>query len=210
MGRFLDWLDSRTGIKEIYNVHFGFILPEGTGFWTIFSGLTVGCILIQFVTGAYMLAYYVPVPDLAHESIKTMANTTDFGALFRNAHRWSATFAILFIFIHAVHIMARRAYRPPREFNWWAGLLLGFIFILMLITGIIMPWDWRSYWELIIWADWVDNIPLVGDYLKGPFLSQFTLGRNFVVHVIILPVVLIAVLAFHIYMFRRQGMADKV
>jgi len=206
----MDWLDTRTGVRELYQKHAKYPLPEGMSFWSLFGGMTIGCVLIQFLTGFYMLSYYIPEPELAHESIKTMCNTTAYGALFRNIHRYSATFGAVFLLIHAFHVMARRAFRPPRELNWWSGLLLAFSFILLLITGIIMPWDWRSYWELIMWTDWVATIPLVGGVLKQPMLSHFTLGWNFAIHIILLPLLISGLIAFHIALFRRLGMSERV
>jgi len=106
--------------------------------------------------------------------------------------------------------MARRAYRYPRELNWWVGLMLAFLFVLLLITGIIVPWDWRSYWELIIWADWIDAIPLIGPALKEPMLANFTLGRNYALHIILLPGLLLGLLLIHIILMRRIGLSDRV
>ncbi len=210
INRLIDWFDVRLGVREFYSKHIAYPLPEGINFWHLFGGLTIGCILIQFVTGFYMLCYYIPKPELAHQSISDMCNTTAFGALFRNAHRWSATFGMAFLLIHSFHIMARRAFRPPRELNWWSGMTLGMLFILLLISGIVMPWDWRSYWELVIWADWVDTIPLVGDTLKQPLLSYFTLGWNFAMHVFLLPLLIAGLVLFHIVLFRRLGLSDRV
>jgi menaquinol-cytochrome c reductase cytochrome b subunit len=206
---FTDWLDVRLDIRRIYKEQFAFEIREGFSFWRIFGALTIGCIFIQIVTGIYMISYYIPEPNLAHKSIQDMCNMTSWGAIMRNSHRWSSTFAILFLFVHAVHVIARRAYRAPRELNWWTGLTLGVVFILLLITGVIMPWDWRSYWELVIWADWIDTIPIIGDSLKGPFLSWFTLGRNYAAHIFLLPGALFAVLGIHIYLTRRLGLSDK-
>ncbi len=205
----VDWLDVRLDLRRIYREQFTFEIAEGFSFWRMLGALTIGCIAIQIVTGVYMLSYYIPEPALAHKSIQDMCNISDLGALMRNMHRWSSTFAIVFLFAHAVHVMARRAYRSPRELNWWTGLLLGTIFMMLVITGVIMPWDWRSYWELVIWADWIDAIPMVGDYLKGPFLSGFTLGRNFAMHIYLLPGLLGVVLALHIYLTRRLGLSDR-
>ena len=210
IGRIIDWIDLRVGIKEFHEKHIAFPLQEAVGFWSLFSGLIIGCIAILFVTGFYMLAYYIPEPVQAHQSIRDMCNNTSFGALFRNAHRWSATMGIFFLTVHAFHIIAKRSYRSPRELNWWLGLMLAFIFILSTITGIILPWDWRSYWELVIWADWLDTIPLVGDGLKNLMLSGFSLGRVFSFHIILLPALLLGVLALHIVIFRLLGMSDRV
>ncbi|MFQ5430978.1 MAG: cytochrome b N-terminal domain-containing protein [Nitrospinota bacterium] len=206
----IDWFDLRLGIKSFYKNQIAYVLPESISFWTFFGGLTIFCILIQIVTGIYMVTYYVPVPELAHESIKAMANTTTIGRLFRNVHRWSATLGMIFLLIHAFHIMARRAYRSPRELNWFGGLILAFLFILLLITGIIVPWDWRSYWELVIWTDWIGSIPLIGSSLKEPILANFTLGRNYALHIILLPALLLGFLFIHIIVMRRIGLSERV
>jgi len=209
--KMIDWLDLRLGVKDFYEKQFAFIIPlEVLSIWTLFSGLTIGCILIQFITGFYMIMFYVPVPDLAHESIKAMCNTTTFGALFRNMHRYSSTLGIFFILIHAAHVMARGAYKTPKELNWWVGMIMAILFTLLLISGIIVPWDWRSYWELIIWADWFGYIPLVGDWLKELVLSSFTLGRNYAIHIVLLPVLLIGFLVLHIVLVRRLGLSTRV
>ncbi|MBF0170079.1 MAG: cytochrome b N-terminal domain-containing protein [Nitrospinae bacterium] len=210
MGAFIDWLDVRLDVRRLYREQCAFEMPEGFSFWRIFGALTIGCVAIQVVTGVYMLAYYVPVPDMAHQSIRNMCNSSELGALMRNMHRWSSTLAILFVLVHATHVVARRAYRAPRELTWWTGLTLGVIFALLLITGVIMPWDWRSYWELVIWADWVDVIPVVGEQLKGPLLAWYNLGRNFAMHIYILPALLGVALAVHIYLIRRLGLSDRV
>jgi len=205
----IDWLDARLGVREFYRDHLAYPLPDGLTVWSLFGGLTIGCIIVQFATGFYMLSYYLPEPELAHESIKAMCNTAPFGALFRNVHRWSATFGVFFLMIHFFHIIARRAFRPPRELNWWTGMTLGFLFILLLTTGVIMPWDWRSYWELIMWADWIDTIPLAGVALKKPMLEFFSLGWNFSLHVFLFPVAVLALLVIHLALFRKLGMSVK-
>ncbi|VAX16522.1 hypothetical protein MNBD_NITROSPINAE03-495 [hydrothermal vent metagenome] len=206
----VDWFDLRLGVRGFYDRHIAYPLPEGLNIWHLFGGLTIGCVLIQFATGFYMLWYYIPEPDLAHQSIRDMCNQTSLGALFRNAHRYSATLAIVFIFIHFIHILAKRAYRAPRELNWWTGLTLAFIFIMFLITGIIMPWDWRSYWELVIWTDWIGTIPLLGEHIKGPMLHYFSLGRNFSIHIYLLPALFVGLVLIHIILFRRLGLSKKV
>lgn len=210
MKKIIGWIDERLGIVQFYNNQVAFELSESVTLWHFFSGLTIGCVGIQFLTGFYMVMYYVPEPNLAHQSIREMCQMSSFGALMRNLHRWSATFGAFFVMLHVFHTMGRKAYKSPRELNWFTGLVLGVIFLLFLITGIIAPWDWRSYWELIIWADWVDLIPMVGNSLKGLILGSFTLGRNFAVHIIMLPILFFAVLFVHIVLTRRLGLAKKV
>jgi menaquinol-cytochrome c reductase cytochrome b subunit len=208
--RFINWVDERTGVVDFYHKQIAFELPEGVSYWHMFSGLTIGCIMLQFITGFYMLWYFVPEPALAHQSIRAMCRLSFTGMLMRNMHRWSATFGTAFIIMHALHALARRAYRSPRELNWWTGMALGIIFILFLITGVILPWDWRSYWELIIWADWANLLPVVGPTLKDDLIYAFSLGRNFAVHIMFLPALLFTVLGLHIIIMRRLGLSERV
>ncbi len=208
--RFINWLDVRTGVVDFYHKQIAYELPEGVSIWHMFSGLTIGCITLQFITGFYMLWYFVPEPNLAHQSIRAMCRLSFTGMLMRNIHRWSATFATGFIIMHALHAMARRAFRSPRELNWLTGMALGIIFILFLITGVILPWDWRSYWELVVWADWANLMPGIGGFLKDNIIMQFSLGRNFAVHIMFLPALLFAVLGLHIIIMRRLGLSERV
>jgi quinol-cytochrome oxidoreductase complex cytochrome b subunit len=205
-----EWFDQRLGGWEFYKKHLAYPLPEDLTVWHLFGGLTIGVILIQITTGVYMLFFYDSAPLLSHQSIRDMCNKTTLGALFRNGHRWSATFGVLFLSIHMLHVMARRAYKPPREANWWTGLFLAFLFVLLLITGIIMPWDWRSYWELVIWADWLNTAPVIGGALKGMLLRSFSHGLNYWLHILILPVFIVTFLAGHIVLFRMRGPTARV
>jgi len=205
-----EWFDQRLGGWEFYRKHLAYPLPADISVWHLFGGLTIGIIMIQVVTGIYMLFYYDSAPLESHQSIRDMCNKTVFGALFRNVHRWSCTIGILFVWIHMMHIMARRAYRPPRHKNWWSGLLLAFLYVMLLITGIIMPWDWRSYWELVIWADWLNTLPGLGGHLKGLLLTTFSHDLNFWAHVLILPVLIAAFIGGHIVLFRKTGPAARV
>jgi len=204
------WLDQRLGGWEFYRKHLAYPLPADISFWHLFGGLTIGIILVQVVTGIYMLFFFDTDPVEAHQSIRDMCNNTALGALFRNIHRWSATMGISFLLIHMLHVMARKAYKPPRAFNWWTGLLLGFLYILLLITGIIMPWDWRSYWELVIWADWAHTIPLAGDMIKGLMLGTYSHGGNYWMHILILPLLTAVLIGIHIVLFRKHGPTPRV
>lgn len=210
MKKIFEWIDLRLGLSGFYNKHVAYELAESVTIWHFFSGLTIGCIFVQFITGFYMIMYYIPEPSMAHHSIRAMCQGSLFAAIMRSLHRWSSTFGAFFVLMHFFHVMARRAYKSPRELNWYTGIILGLIFLLFLITGIILPWDWRSYWELIIWADWFDLVPGIGGPIKDLILTSFTLGRNFAVHIILLPVLFFAVVSLHIVLTRRLGLSKKV
>lgn len=210
MKKIIDWLDLRTDIRSKIKNQLSYPVPPFANFWFCFGGLAFLCILIQFATGVVMLFYYVPEPARAQDSIKILCNEVFFGGMTRNLHRWAATFLLLFLFVHAVNVITRRAYQSPRELNWWSGILLYFITFISVITGIILPWDWRSYWELVIWTDWIGTIPFIGNEHKAWFLSIFSLKKSFAIHIWLIPFFLLFLLLFHFKMVRKLGVKEPL
>ncbi|MDH4183387.1 MAG: cytochrome b N-terminal domain-containing protein [Nitrospinota bacterium] len=204
------WFDQRLGGWEFYRKHLAYPLPNDLTVWHVFGGLTIGVIMIQIITGVYMLFFYDSAPMESHQSIREMCNNTRLGAIFRNSHRWSCTLGILFLGIHMLHAMARKAYKAPRVMNWWTGLCLAVLYVLLLITGIIMPWDWRSYWELVIWADWLNTMPGLGGFLKGLLLRAFSHDLNYWLHILLLPAGILSLIMIHIILFRKHGPTERV
>jgi menaquinol-cytochrome c reductase cytochrome b subunit len=205
-----DWLDKRTGIKELVKNKLSYPIPVNANIWFCFGGLAFFLILLQVLTGVFMMFFYIPDAVKAQDSVKLICNEIPYGGLIRNIHRWGATLIIPFLFIHTVNVITRRAYKAPRELNWLSGMILIVFMFLFMGTGIILPWDWRSYWELIIWADWVGTIPIVGEHLKEPLILAFSIGKSFALHVWILPALTVLLLIFHLKMVRRHGIAEPL
>jgi len=58
-------------------------------------------------------------------------------------------------------------------------------------------------------------VPFIGESLKffirgGPEVSQITLTRFFALHVVILPLIMLAFLFLHFAMIRRQGISEPL
>jgi quinol-cytochrome oxidoreductase complex cytochrome b subunit len=81
-------------------------------------------------------------------------------------------------------------------------------------TGYLLPWDLKAYWATTVSANIPKDIPLVGGFLSrlmlgGDNVSGATLTRFYAVHAMLLPALLVAVLAFHIYLVRVHGIAEE-
>lgn len=210
MKKMSDWLDKRTDFISKLKAQLSYPVPPFANLWICFGGLSFLCILLQFGTGFFMLFYYSPNPAEAQDSLKVLCNEAYMGGLIRNLHRWSSTFVLLFLFVHVVNVITRRAYQSPRELNWWSGILLYIIIFLAVITGIILPWDWRSYWELVIWTDWIGTIPSIGEEQKAWFLNLFSLKKSFAIHIWLIPAFLVLLLRFHFKMVRKLGVKEPL
>lgn len=209
-GNLFHWLEERVGFRQFGRKKGAQAVPAHVGFLYCFGGISFFIILLQVATGLFMAFFYEPYPQEALRSIERMSNEVPLGWLFRNMHRWGATLLVATIFSHIITVGFQGAYSRPRELNWISGVLQFFVVFLLLVTGLILPWDWRSYWSFSIWVDYLETWPLVGDFLKNFLLDTFTINRGFVVHVLILPVVLLLLLRFHFGMVRKHGISEPL
>ncbi len=203
------WLDARTGIKQWWEAKRAQAVPAHSLFFC-FGGISLLIIILQLITGVFMLFFYTPDPKEALNSLDLMSNEVPLGGLVRNMHRWAATLLLATVFTHLVTVFYRKAYRNPRELNWISGVLQFFVVFLLVLSGIVLPWDWRAYWSYAIWVDYVATWPLVGEFMESFVLDTFTIYRSFITHIVILPLILFALLGFHFKMVRKHGISEPL
>lgn len=208
--RIYDWLDERTGIKKFITEKLEYPIPDHVNFFYCFGGLSFFIILLQVITGFIMLFFYVPKAEEALKSVNYISTEVPLGWLLRNSHRWGATLLIAMVFSHIVSVFFHKAFQKPRELNWVSGFFMFFVVYLFSITGIILPWDWKSYWALVLWVDYVVTWPIFGNILKDLILANFAVRRSFVIHIWLLPLFTIILLWFHFKMVRRHGISGPL
>ena len=197
-------------IKEQIRLKKGKPIPAHVTFFYCFGGFSLFLIILQLISGIFMLFFYTPEPDKALQSIEYMSNEVAFGWLFRNMHRWTSTLLLATVFSHMVIVFYLKAYRSPREFTWLTGVVQLLMVFLLVVTGIILPWDWRAYWSFAIWMDYIDTWVIFGPSFKDALLSAFTLNAAFYTHVLAIPLLLAGFLFFHFKMVRRHGISGPL
>jgi menaquinol-cytochrome c reductase cytochrome b subunit len=185
-------------------------IPSHVTFFHCFGGLSLSLIILQLVTGVFMLFYYTPEPDKALYSIEQMSNEVALGWLVRNLHRWTSTILLATVFSHMVIVFFYKAYRSPREFTWITGVLQLFLVFLLVVTGIMLPWDWRAYWSFAIWMDYVETWPVFGEPIQNILLDTFSLKVAYWTHILGIPLLLAGTLYFHFKMVRRHGISEPL
>jgi quinol-cytochrome oxidoreductase complex cytochrome b subunit len=174
------------------------------------GGLSFFLFLVLTVTGVYLMFFYVPHELSAYDDILTIQAFVPFGQLTRNIHRWAAHLMVFFVFLHMMRVFYHGAYKPPREFNWVIGVLLLFFTIALSFTGYLLPWDQIAFWAVTIGnelASWTPIFSRPAQLLVfgGVEVSQNTLLRFYVLHVILLPLVAAVLLAVHFWRIRKDG-----
>lgn len=189
------------------------------GYYT--GGLTLFFLLIQAITGLFLLFYYQPTVSDAHLSVEYITHKVAGGALIRNMHTWSASCMIFFAMVHLLTAFAMKAFEKPREVTWIVGVLLLFITFTFGFTGYLLPWN-----QIAVNATKVglQSVEAVGQYLPGAIsqlptvlrqtfqgeasVGQSTLGRFYAIHVVILPLVTLGLLGLHLLQVQLHGMSQ--
>ncbi|MBX3437614.1 MAG: cytochrome b N-terminal domain-containing protein, partial [Planctomycetaceae bacterium] len=82
------------------------------------------------------------------------------------------------------------------------------------LTGYLLPWDQKGYYATQVATEIAGSVPAVGPAVQkiaqgGSEYGHLTLTRFFALHAGLLPALLIAFLALHIYVFRRHAIHVK-
>src|SRR3954451_19060938 len=131
------------------------------------------------------------------------------GLLMRQTHHWAALIFIGAIVLHLCRIFFTGAYRRPREMNWVIGLTMLLLAIANGFAGYSMPDDLLSGTGLRIAYSVVLSIPAVGAYVAffvfgGEFPAEDITSRLYIIHVLIVPAAIVALLSVHLAILWRQ------
>lgn len=181
--------------------------------WYYMGGIALMILLIQFVTGGLLMVYYIPEISSAHASVQFINSQVEFGWFFRSMHSWGANIMILVLFIHMFSTFFMKAYRRPRELTWVTGIGLLALCFGFGFTGYLLPWDEIAFFATKIGLDIAEVVPFIGEPMAailrgGMEIGQGTLSRFFLIHVIVLPVALAALLGVHLLLVQLQGMSE--
>jgi len=210
MNSLLNWLDDRTGFKALMHEALYERVPGGARWRYVWGSTLVFTFSVQLVTGLFLWMSYSPSSQTAWESVYYLQHEMLFGWLLRGVHHFTAQAMIVLLVLHLWQVIIDGAYKAPREVNFWLGLILMQIVLGLSLTGYLLPWDQKGYWATKVATNIAGITPLVGEQVQalavgGPNYGHYTLTRFFALHAGLLPALLVAFLALHIYVFRRHG-----
>jgi hypothetical protein len=206
-----DWLEERLQYKEPLSKVLDKPVPEWQRrWWYCLGGLTFFFFVVQGITGIMLAFYYKPTPEAAYASIQFIETEVYFGRAIRMIHHWSANGMVLMCFAHMLRVFVTGAYKNPRELNWVTGVTLFVMTLAFGFTGYLLPWDQRAFWATTVGSEIAGGIPVIGDlalvFLRvGWDISALTLSRFYALHVLIVPMISVAMMGAHFIMIRRQG-----
>lgn len=214
MKRLFDWLDNRTGYREIVHQALYENIPGGSRWRYVWGRTLLFCLGVQFITGFCLWIAYNPSSQTAWESVYFIQYEMTGGWLLRGIHHHAASVMNVLLVLHFMQIVIDGAYKAPREVNFWVGLVLMQLVLALSWTGYLLPWDQRGYWATKVAANIAATVPVIGlDIQKliigGSEYGHHTLSRFFALHAGVLPALVVALIALHLYLFRRHGITAK-
>ncbi|HJW89176.1 MAG TPA: cytochrome b N-terminal domain-containing protein [Anaerolineales bacterium] len=206
-----NWLDERLSWRQVWQAIFLRKVPKVNWAFTLGSA-SLFVALLQIFTGILLTIYYVPTPDHAYDSVQYITTQVPAGWLVRGIHHWGASAMVVLTGLHMVRVILYGAYKFPREITWFTGVFLLLVVIGFGFTGYLLPWDQKAYWATTVGTRIAGVAPLIGDWILrvmrgGDELTAVTLARFFGVHVWVLPVLLISLIAVHMYLVIRLGIS---
>ncbi len=203
------WLDARLPLIRFGAEFFVFPSPRNLNYWWTFGAILTLCLASQIITGIILAMHYVPHGSFAFDSVERIRRDVPFGWLLQPMHAVGASMFFLAVYIHMFRGLYYGSYKAPREMVWMIGVVIYLLMMATAFMGYILPWGQMSYWGAVVITNLLGAFPVIGEsitqWLWGGFsVDNPTLNRFFSLHYL-LPFVICAVVALHIWAFHEVG-----
>ena len=217
-----NWFENRFPTAfSAYRVHMSeYFAPKNFNFWYIFGSLALIVLVIQVVTGIFLVMHYKPdaspvggvlgAPPVAFASVEYIMRDVPWGWLIRYMHSTGASAFFVVVYLHMFRGLLYGSYRKPRELVWIFGCAIFLCLMAEAFMGYLLPWGQMSYWGAQVIVNLFSAIPFIGEGLslliRGDYVvGDATLNRFFSFHVIAVPLVLIGLIAAHLLALHDVG-----
>ena len=207
-----NWLNNRFPTAyDAYKVHMAeYYAPKNFNFWYFFGSLALLVLVIQIVTGIFLVMHYKPDANLAFASVEYIMRDVPWGWLIRYMHSTGASAFFVVVYLHMFKSLIYGGYRKPRELVWIFGCTIFLMLMAEAFFGYLLPWGQMSYWGAQVIVNLFAAVPFIGPDLalliRGDYVvSDATLNRFFSFHVIAIPLVLIGLVVAHLLALHDVG-----
>ncbi len=210
--RLTNWFENRIPTAfEAYKVHMSeYYAPKNFNIWYFFGALSMLVLVIQIVTGIFLVMHYKPDASLAFASVEYIMRDVPWGWLVRYMHSTGASAFFVVVYLHMFRGLIYGSYRKPRELVWLFGCAIFLVLMAEAFMGYLLPWGQMSYWGAQVIVNLFAAIPFIGPDLalliRGDYVvGDATLNRFFSFHVIAVPLVLLGLVVAHLLALHDVG-----
>ena len=208
----VDWFNLRApGFVPFYRKHMSeYYAPKNFNIWYIFGVLASVVLVAQIGTGIWLTMNYKPSAAEAFASVEYIMRDVEWGWLIRYMHSTGASMFFIVVYLHMFRGMIYGSYQKPRELVWVLGMFIFLALMAEAFFGYVLPWGQMSYWGAQVIINLFGAVPVIGpeltEWIRGDYLvSDATLNRFFALHVAAVPLVILLLVALHIFALHEVG-----
>ena len=211
IGGLLTWVDQRFPLMSQWKDHMSeYYAPKNFNFWYYFGSLAMVVLVLQIVTGIFLVMHYKPSAADSFASVEYIMRDVPGGWLIRYLHSTGASAFFIVIYLHMFRGLMYGSYRAPRELIWIFGMMIYLALMAEAFFGYLLPWGQMSFWGAQVIINLFDALPIIGPdlstWIRGDFVvSDATLNRFFAFHVIAIPLAILGLVAAHILALHEVG-----
>ncbi len=131
-------------------------------------------------------------------------HTNPVGHFFNSMHLWSVELFMAFMVIHLWGKFWMAAWRGRRALTWITGVVAFVASVVECFTGYLSQQNFDSQW---IATNGKDAFNAVG---VGAFFNVMNFGQMLLWHVVLIPIILIALVGAHVLMVRVRGVSHPL
>jgi ubiquinol-cytochrome c reductase cytochrome b subunit len=203
-------------LDRVFPDHWSFLLGEVGVYTFVYLVLSGLWLTLFFDPSDARTTYQGAFPALQGEQVSAPYASTvrlswdvQFGLVMRQSHHWAALIFTAVLVVHLGRTFFTGAFRRPRELTWMIGVALLILAFLDGFSGYDLPDDLLSGMGLNIVNSVLLSLPLIGTWLSfmlfgGEFPGHDIILRLYVVHVIVIPGLIVALLGLHLWLVLRQ------
>jgi ubiquinol-cytochrome c reductase cytochrome b subunit len=210
------WIDVRVGFSDTLLPMMRHPIPKAVdgpmGWWYIFGSASMTMLVLQIVTGIGLALVYVPSAGEAYETLLDLDRSQPLGWFLRALHYYAASGMVVMVLAHMTQVFLHGAYKYPRQLTWIVGVVLLLCTLGMFFTGQVLRWDPDAYWGLAVAGSMAGRVPYLGPLIVQWLLGNEVIGgaalsRFFALHVFVIPGILLASLALHLWLVLKCGVS---
>jgi len=131
-------------------------------------------------------------------------HTTPLGQFFNSLHMWSVELFMAFMVIHLWGKFWMAAWRGRRALTWITGVVAFLASVVECFTGYLSQQNFDSQWISTSGKDAINATGL------GSFFNLMNFGQMLLWHVVLLPMVLVAIAGAHVLLVRVRGVSHPL
>jgi hypothetical protein len=131
-------------------------------------------------------------------------HTNSVGHFFNSLHLWSVQLFMAFIVIHLWGKFWMAAWRGRRALTWITGVVAFAAAVLECFTGYLSQQNFDSQWIATNGKDAINTTGL------GGFFNLLNFGQMLLWHVVLIPILLVALVGAHVLLVRVRGVSHPL